>query len=119
MEKSGNTPLDIARAKELRRTGSLCERLLWNALRENKKASALKFRRQHPLHPYVVDFICLSSRLIVELDGPSHDTRQAYDKTRTVFLEKQGYRVLRFANDVVRANLSGVVETILQEASKP
>src|SRR5262249_54359383 len=104
----------IRRAKDLRTTGPLCERLLWNALCELRKETGLKFRRQQPLHPYIADFACVKARLVVELDGPSHDTRLAYDAKRDFDLRKMGWVVIRFTNDDVRENLEGVVLTVVK-----
>ncbi len=92
------------------------ERLLWNALCELKKEAGLKFRRQQPLHPYIADFACMAVRLVIELDGPSHDSRQIYDAKREDDLNKMGWAILRFTNEDVRANLEGVVSMILGKA---
>lgn len=80
------------------------------------RAHGVKFRRQHPLHPYIVDFVCLKARLIVEVDGVSHDTRIAYDAKRTAYLESKGFQVIRFANQDIAQDVAGVVLTILREA---
>src|ERR1700733_16113524 len=87
------------RAKQLRKGSPLPERLLWNALCELRKETGLKFRRQQPLHPYIADFACMKARLVVELDGPSHDTRLAYDAKRDLDLQKMGWTVIRFTNE--------------------
>lgn len=71
-----------------------------------------KFRFQHRLPPYIVDFVCLKAGLIVELDGGQHAVNQPYDQARTRYLETQGYRVLRFWNNEVLENLDGVLEVI-------
>ena len=101
----------IARARELRRESTFPERLLWSRLR-NGRCAELKFRRQQPLGPYVVDYFCASARMVVELDGHSHEERDAQDEKRQEYLEQQGLRVIRFSNDEVLANLDGVVEAI-------
>ncbi len=67
-----------------------------------------------PVGPYFADFICRSARLVVEIDGPSHDVRVAYDEARTKLIEAQGYRVLRFTNEDVLQNLEGVLMMIGQ-----
>jgi very-short-patch-repair endonuclease len=103
----------VFRAKELRRQSPLCERLLWDALRELKKQTGWKFRRQQPLAPYIADFICPAVRLVIELDGPSHDTRQSYDAKRTSDLAKMGWTVIRFTNDDVRENIENVTLAII------
>ena len=86
-------------ARDLRTHATEVERKLWQMLR-GKKMGELRFRRQQPIGPYIVDFFCPSARLIVELDGSQHyeEKAAAYDKARTRWLEAHGYRVLRFTN---------------------
>ena len=76
-------------ARELRRDSTFPERLLWSRLR-NRGLFGLKFRRQHPIGPFVIDFYCRESSLAVELDGRSHEGRESYDDARTDWLESQG-----------------------------
>jgi very-short-patch-repair endonuclease len=106
------------RAKELRRTMTRAETLLWRYLKANR-IDGLGFRRQAPFRNYVADFVCLSVKLIVELDGESHDfeEQQKSDQARDAFFESQGFHVLRFTNEHVMSNLEGVVEVIRQVAS--
>ena len=99
------------RAKTLRREGTDAERILWKRLRGRHLANH-KFRRQHPIGPYIVDFVCLEQRLVVEIDGSQHAVEQGRDAKRTAWLEAEGYRVLRFWNNEVLENLSGVFVTI-------
>ena|SRR5260221_5626537 len=101
------------RAREQRANMNDAEKLLWSRLRAHRM-DGRKFRRQHPLGRYIVDFVCLDSRLIIEVDGDSHgdDRREALDTQRTAFLEKLGFRVLRFWNDYVLTDLDNVTETI-------
>ena len=113
-----NDEQDYRRAKSLRRLSSLAERLLWNDLRRLPDELALKFRRQHPVHPYIVDFACVSCKLIVEIDGNSHDVRQDYDAERSRYLNGLGYTVMRFTNEDVYKNREGVVRDNLQKAKK-
>jgi very-short-patch-repair endonuclease len=113
-----NAPLDYERAKDLRRKAPPAERLLWEALRQLPKDLALKFRRQHPIHPYIVDFACIACKLIVEIDGSSHDTRQGYDEERSNRLRILGYTVLRFTNEEVYRNREGVVREIVQKSQE-
>ena len=89
------------------------ETLLWRYLKAHH-VNGLGFRRQVPMRWYVADFACHAARLIVELDGQSHDfrSRQQRDQQRDAWFESQGYAVLRFTNDQVLANLIGVVEAI-------
>ena len=105
------------RARELRRTMSVPERKLWRAL-SNRKAGDLRFRRQHPMGNYIVDFVCLERKLVIEVDGSQHGEveQMAHDQRRTDWLSNEGYRVIRFWASEVICNLEGVVETIMHEA---
>ena len=94
-------------ARRLRRTQTDVERLLWSHLR-CRQLHGMKFCRQHPVAGYIVDFCCPEQRLVIELDGGQHMVQQAADTTRTHDLERQGYRVLRFWNNEIIANLEGV-----------
>ena len=87
------------------------EQLLWSVLR-GKQLGGLKFRKQHPMEPYIVDFYCASARLAIELDGKSHDGRERHDQRRTQYIEDQCVRVLRVSNDDVLTNLDGVLKLI-------
>ena len=89
-------------ARELRRNMTGAERRLWSAVR-GKRLLGLKFRRQQPIGPFIVDFICVEARLIVELDGAQHHDEEPfwYDYRRTKFLEARGYHVMRFNNSDV------------------
>jgi very-short-patch-repair endonuclease len=100
----------ITRARELRRNATDAEKRLWLALRRDLPAA--RFRRQVPVSPYFIDFMSFAHRLIVELDGGQHAEAAEYDAARTRFLERKGYRVLRFWNDAVMQNLPGVLEAI-------
>ena len=103
-------------ARHLRTDMTDEERLLWSDLRK-RRAMGLRFRRQHPLGKYVVDFICLERKFIVEVDGIQHgEPRNAVaDAQRTEWLEASGYQVFRCWNWEVRENLDGVIETMLGE----
>lgn len=103
----------LMRAREQRRRPSLPEGLLWQALRA--RPGGLKFRRQHPFGWYIVDFYCPAAKLVIEVDGVSHDMgdRPVHDVRRDGWLSDQGLRVLRFnAADVIR-DLDSVVTAIL------
>ena len=106
-----NTVIMRQRAQRLRRETTEAERALWARLR-CRQLLGYKFRRQQPLGRYVVDFVCLEKRLIVEVDGSQHQEQQAYDEARSGWLEQQGYKVLRFWNNEVLAETDAVVETI-------
>ena len=120
MKKPPVDPVTLARARKLRRTMTHAERKLWNALRK-KQLYGLRFRRQHPVPPYIADFYCHAHRLIVEVDGGQHfEPRQkAHDQARTAFLQQQGLRVIRFTNHEVETNLEGVLEAIAAECALP
>ena len=100
------------RARELRRNSTKPEALLWAQLRD-RRLNGYKFRRQHPIGPFFADFACIEHRLVIDLDGESHDWTYERDAARERFLARDGYRVLRIANEEVRTNLDGVVRTIL------
>jgi very-short-patch-repair endonuclease len=106
------------RAKQLRQAMTRAETLLWRYLKANR-VDGLGFRRQTPIRNYIADFICMSAKIIVELDGESHDVeeRQRADKNRNAFFVSEGFQVLRFTNQQVMSNLEGVVETIRQAAT--
>ncbi len=106
------------RAKQLRRAMTRAETLLWRYLKANR-IDGLGFRRQIPFRNYIVDFACLSAKLLVELDGESHDfeERQKADQNRDAFFKSEGFHVLRFTNEQVMSNLDGVVVAIRQAAS--
>ncbi len=93
-------------AARLRREQTDVEQRFWLAVR-NRRLDGAKFRRQATIGRYVVDFLCVEARLIVELDGGQHDV--SVDADRTDFLEARGYRVLRFWNNDVLENLEGVL----------
>ena len=90
---------------------------LWNVVRAHRLIG-LGFRRQMPIAGYIVDFACPEHKIVVELDGSQHgkDDEIAYDTERTKFLESRGYKVLRFWNSDVTANLDSLVEFIFAEA---
>jgi very-short-patch-repair endonuclease len=107
------------RAKELRRTMTRAETLLWRHLKAHRLAR-LGFRRQTPMGNYVADFVAHSCKLVVEVDGASHDfeERIRHDEERDRWFASRGYRVLRFTNDDVMRNLEGVALAILQAAEQ-
>ncbi|MFZ1988733.1 MAG: endonuclease domain-containing protein [Alphaproteobacteria bacterium] len=103
-------PVD-PRVKFLRQNETHTERLLWAQLRK-KRVGDMRFRRQYPLGPYIVDFVCLPARLIIEVDGPSHDSTAENDERRAAWLLNQKFRVIRFSNRDILTNLEGAVRTI-------
>jgi len=104
----------IERARKLRKEMTPAEQLLWSALR-NSSFAGLKFRRQHPVGFYVTDFCCIQEKIIIELDGDSHDFSEQKDANRTAALAHEGYSVLRFSNVDVLENLDGVLMTIARK----
>ena len=102
----------LEKAKNLRKRMTHPEHILWRILRA-KRFAAYKFRRQHPIEHFIVDFASCSHRLIIEIDGPYHDGRNAYDDDRSQFLQNKGFTILRFTNDDVYEHLDKVKSTIL------
>ena len=107
------TPRAIRTAKTLRRRLTPEEAHLWTELRR-MPVLGTHFRKQIPIGPYVVDFACLSHRLIVEVDGEQHgfDDQRRHDMRRTDFLEAEGYRVIRFWNADIRREIGAVLDTV-------
>jgi len=105
-------------ARSLRKNQTDAERKLWRRLRA-RELCGFKFRRQYPIAPYIVDFICVEKRLIVEIDGGQHATMTEIDNTRTEFLNARGYRVLRFWNNEVLQQLDAVLAKILDSLTHP
>jgi very-short-patch-repair endonuclease len=100
------------KARELRSGMTDAERRLWSALRD-RRLQGYKFRRQHPLGPFVADFACVEHRLVIEVDGGQHSESKS-DLRRTEWLNQRGWRVLRFWNNDVLANTEGVQDAILR-----
>lgn len=105
-------------ARVLRSATTETERALWQELRRGK-IPGTRFRRQVPIGPYVADFACLKSRLVIELDGSQHIERTDYDDQRSKFLEAQKFRVLRFWNGAVSSEREAVLETIVWAVMHP
>lgn len=103
--------ITLQRAKKLRSDQTDAEAKLWYHLRAHRFLG-IKFKRQKPVGPYIVDFICDEHRLVIELDGGQHIERQSYDERRSQFLNSQGLRILRFWNDDVLRDTDAVLEAI-------
>ena len=101
------------RARDLRKEITPAEQKLWAALRA-RQLGGFKFRRQHPLGPFIVDFFCNKVKLVIKLDGDTHAEQEEYDSERTEWLESHGLKVIRFTNHDVHSNLDGVAEVILR-----
>ena len=98
-------------ARELRKNLTDAEQRLWQKLKRRQIAT-VKFRRQQPIGPFIVDFVCFQRRLIIEVDGGHHAEQAEYDAQRTAFLATQGYRVLRFWNREVMNQLDEVLQVV-------
>jgi very-short-patch-repair endonuclease len=111
-----STSIRRAAARKLRADTTPHERILWRALKQLPLAGT-HFRRQAPIGPYVVDFLCPAARLIIELDGGHHneDETATRDQARQLWLEKEGYRVVRFWNSEITSDLTAVLERIYME----
>ena len=110
-------PTGVPRARALRRAAPVPERLLWSRLR--RRQLGVRVLRQHPVGPFVVDFACPERRLVIEVDGRSHDGRAAADAAREAVLRRAGYRVLRLPNDDVLRDLDGVVARVAAALTDP
>ena len=108
---------DVSFAQKLRTEMTETERILWPH-RRRKRLRGLRFRRQHPIGKYIVDFICLESLIVIELDGSQHLERESEDRIRDAWLETQGYKVLRFYNNEFLENRAEVLELIASECLK-
>ncbi len=105
------TPGRLERARSLRRTDADAEMRLWHALR-SRQLTGWKFRRQHPVGPFVADFVCLAASIVIEVDGAHHAEQRAKDDARTRFIESKGFRVIRFDDGQVLKELEAVLEVI-------
>ena len=101
-------------SRELRKSGTLAEVLLWKELK-GKKLKGCRFLRQKPIEGFIVDFFCPTFKLVIEIDGVSHDSKMERDEEREKSLERIGFSVLRFTEGDVRNNLDGVVRIIEEE----
>jgi very-short-patch-repair endonuclease len=111
----------IEHARRLRTGQTDAERMLWRHLRL-RQFSGYKFRRQHPVGKYIVDFACIDARLCVEVDGSQHAGAQKYDAARTAFLNSRGFEVLRFWDNEVLKDIESVKQAIwnaLQQNKPP
>lgn len=98
-------------ARRLHREQSVCETILWHELRGGR-FGGLKFRRQYPIGRHIDDFVCIELRLVIEIDGVSHDENAEKDAERTRLIESHGFTVIRFSNDDVCNHLKGVLRGI-------
>jgi very-short-patch-repair endonuclease len=108
----------LAFSRELRRNETQAERLLWARIR-NRRLGGYRFKRQVQFKPYIVDFVCLKSKLIIGLDGSQHLDSEGYDSNRTSHLESLGFKVIRFWNNEITKNLNVVLRAIYEHLTNP
>jgi len=104
--------MDRFKPRQLRKNMTDAERELWRHLRL-RQFSGYKFRRQQPIGKYIVDFVCFEKKLIIEVDGSQHSEQADYDLIRDAWLEKEGFRILRFWDNQVLNETDGVKEMII------
>ncbi|WP_251795793.1 MULTISPECIES: endonuclease domain-containing protein [unclassified Arenibacter] len=111
----GAKPDTFAKAQHLREQMTETEIILWNRLKDNKE-EGYKFRRQHPIHKFIVDFYCHQAKLIIEIDGKYHesDHQKQYDLDRSKILTFQGLKILRFTNEEIMNDIENVIKKIKQ-----
>ena len=114
----GTTPEIEQAARKLRKNPTPAEARLWSAL-QNKQLEGLRFRCQHPVGNFILDFYCPSCKLVVEVDGAIHSHQTDYDDSRTAKLTEYDYRVLRFQNEEVMNDLPKVLAEIRRVAFSP
>jgi very-short-patch-repair endonuclease len=107
----------VHHAREMRRNSTDVERRLWSYLRGRRMGNC-KFRRQHPIGPFIVDFCCVERKLVIELDESQHEEERGYDARRSHFLKERGYRVLRFWNGEALTATESVLERIALELGR-
>jgi very-short-patch-repair endonuclease len=95
-------------ARSLRKNSTLPEKILWHELRD-RQVGGYKFRRQHPIGNYVVDFCCLEKKLVIEVDGEIHELKADRDKVREDYLVRMGYQIVRFQAREIFQNMNGVI----------
>ena len=110
----GELPVITTRARELRSNPTDAERVLWRHLRL-RQIGGYKFRRQRPIGPYIVDFVCLEKKLVVEVDGGQHSKQKASDDRRDSWLRSEGLTILRFWDHEVLTQLDEVKQVIWDE----
>ena len=106
----------LARARALRRKLTNAETILWSHLRHG--IAGARFRRQHPIGPYIADFACIRARLVIEIDGATHssDAERRHDARRKAYLHSRSWQIIRVTNDEVYRSLPAVLEFIYQRS---
>lgn len=112
------TKIHLIRKRYLRTNMTAAERTLWRKIRQRQLGNA-RFRRQHAIGPFIVDFACVELKLAIEIDGGQHDEKSKQDVNRSHFLERQGWRVIRFWNHDVLLNIDGVMMAVLASLVPP
>ena len=110
-------PKVLQAARELRQPQTPAEQKLWSRLR-NRQLTGLKFRRQHPIDRFIIDFYCDEAKLCIEVDGDSHAEQIEYDQARTAYLNELGYTVIRFTNREVFTHCEAVLQSIADECDR-
>jgi very-short-patch-repair endonuclease len=110
MPAKRTTPTGYEKARRLRKELTPVEQKLWAYIRDDQLG--VNFRRQHAIGNYIVDFVCIKRKLIIELDGSQHLDQHEYDAKRTMYLQSQGYEVLRFWNNDVMKDINDVIKAI-------
>ncbi len=111
------SPYIFKRAEELRKNMTKTEKILWNELRKNK-LKGYRFRRQHPILRYILDFYCHHKKLGIEIDGNIHNNQKFYDDDRTTNLMHYDIKIIRFSNNEILNNLEKVKKKILLELKR-
>ena len=110
-------PKILQAARELRQPQTPAEQKLWSRLR-NRQLNGYKFRRQHPIDRFIIDFYCDEAKLCIEIDGDSHAEQIEYDQARTAYLNEVGYTVIRFTNREVFNQCEAVRQHIAEECQR-
>ncbi len=110
-------PILLQHARELRHPQTPAEQKLWSRLR-NRQLNGFKFRRQHPIELFIIDFYCDEAKLCIEIDGDSHASQIEYDQARTASLNELGYTVIRFTNREVFHQFEAVLQHIADECQR-
>ncbi len=113
----GATASTFEKARQLRANITPEETILWERLK-GKQICNVRFRRQHPINKYIVDFYCHEAKLVIELDGKIHLKRKGYDKDRTRILNELNLDVIRFSNEKIHSNIEEVLRKITLKVNK-
>ena len=113
----GATASTFEKARQLRKNMTPDEAILWERLK-GKQICNVRFRRQHPINKYIVDFYCHEAKLVIELDGKIHLKRKGYDKDRTRILNELNLDVIRFSNEKIHSNIEEVLRKITLKVNK-